>query len=109
VTRSLTVFFNACEWNQDSYGNTFTLGNLSYECLELLEAEQDGAIEAADTDKGSLYFTLKKHDPSGQWVFSSTEINLNGWGGTYSQTVVVKPGEEMESLKSYLKKILKEG
>ena len=101
--------FNAYKWNQDSYGNIFTLGNLSHECLELLESEQDGAIEAANTDKGSLYFTLKKHDTSGQWVFSSTEINLNGWGGTYSQTVIVKPGEELDSFKNYLKKVLEDG
>jgi hypothetical protein len=92
--------------NQDSYGNKFELTNRSAECLELLDAEQDGAIEAQYTDRGSLYFTLKKHDLTGQWVFSATEIDLNGYCGAFTRSVIVKPGEEMDRLKKYLKKEL---
>jgi hypothetical protein len=50
-----------------------------------------------------LYFTLKKHETSGQWVFSATEIDLNGTCGSFTQSVIVKPGEEMDRLKKYLK------
>ncbi|KAJ7453243.1 hypothetical protein B0H11DRAFT_2245484 [Mycena galericulata] len=59
------------------------------ELLELLKAEKDDSIEIGELDRGNLYFTLQKH-PSGKWVVSQTKINLYGWGGTFTDYVMVE-------------------